>query len=46
LDALPLEWMWDDARYWLKRILTGEQLEARCVFADDCETVFDFQVLN
>ncbi len=46
LDALPLEWMWDDARYWLKRILTGEQLEGRCVFADDCETVFDFQVLK
>jgi 8-oxo-dGTP diphosphatase len=46
LDALPLEWMWDDARYWLARILTGEQLEARCVFSDDNETVFDFQVLR
>jgi 8-oxo-dGTP diphosphatase len=46
LDALPLEWMWDDARYWLTRVLIGEQLEARCVFADDNETVFDFQVLN
>ena len=46
LDALPFEWMWDDARYWLARILTGEQLEARCVFADDNEMVFDFQVLR
>ncbi len=46
INALPLEWMWDDARYWLARVLAGEQLEARCVFADDCETVFDFQVLN
>jgi 8-oxo-dGTP diphosphatase len=46
LEALPLEWMWDDARYWLARVLAGEQLEARCVFADDCETVFDFQVLD
>ena len=46
LNALPLEWMWDDARYWLARLLAGEQLEARCVFADDNETVFDFQVLS
>jgi 8-oxo-dGTP diphosphatase len=46
LDALPLEWMWDDARYWLVRVLAGEQLEARCVFADDNETVFDFQILR
>jgi 8-oxo-dGTP diphosphatase len=46
LDSLPFEWMWDDARYWLAQVLTGEQLEARCVFADDNETVFDFQVLN
>jgi 8-oxo-dGTP diphosphatase len=46
LNALPFEWMWDDARYWLAQILTGEQLEARCVFSDDCETVFDFQVLR
>jgi 8-oxo-dGTP diphosphatase len=46
LEALPFEWMWDDARYWLARVLAGEPLEARGVFADDCETVFDFQVLN
>ncbi len=46
LNALPFEWMWDDAKYWLARVLAGEQLEARCVFADDCETVFDFQVLS
>ena len=46
LDALPFEWMWDDSKYWLARVLTGEQLEARCVFADDNEMVFDFQVLR
>lgn len=39
LDALPLERMWDDAKYWLPRVLAGERLRIDIVFADDCRTV-------
>ncbi len=38
-DALPLEGMWDDARYWLPRVLAGQHVEATITFADDCATV-------
>jgi 8-oxo-dGTP diphosphatase len=39
LDALPLDRMWDDAKYWLPRVLAGERLAVDIVFADDCRTV-------
>lgn len=39
LDALPLERMWDDARYWVARVLAGERLRIDIVFGDDCRTV-------
>lgn len=39
LDALPLERMWDDAKYWLPRVLAGERLGVDIVFAEDCSTV-------
>jgi 8-oxo-dGTP diphosphatase len=38
-DALPLAGMWDDARYWLPRVLAGDRLAATITFADDCATV-------
>jgi 8-oxo-dGTP diphosphatase len=38
-DALPLELMWDDARYWLRRVLAGEHVDVVITFADDCATV-------
>lgn len=38
-DALPLDGMWDDARYWLPRVLDGEHVAATITFADDCATV-------
>jgi 8-oxo-dGTP diphosphatase len=38
-DSLPLEGMWDDARYWLPRVLAGQHVEATITFADDCATV-------
>jgi 8-oxo-dGTP diphosphatase len=38
-DALPLDLMWDDARYWLQRVLHGEHIDAVITFADDCATV-------
>ncbi len=33
VDALPLERMWDDDRYWLPRLLAGERLEGDFLFA-------------
>ncbi|BDI22453.1 8-oxo-dGTP diphosphatase [Herbiconiux sp. L3-i23] len=39
IDALPLERMWDDARRWLPRVLTGERISVDCSYADDNDTV-------
>jgi 8-oxo-dGTP diphosphatase len=38
-DALPFDQMWDDARYWLPRVLAGQQVAVRISFAADCATV-------
>jgi len=38
-DDLPLDGMWDDARYWLPRVLAGQHVAATITFADDCATV-------
>jgi len=38
-DALPLDGMWDDARYWLPRVLAGQHVDATMTFGDDCATV-------
>jgi 8-oxo-dGTP diphosphatase len=38
---LPLDRMWDDAKFWLPRILAGEYVRATFTYADDCETVAD-----
>jgi 8-oxo-dGTP diphosphatase len=39
IDALPVDDMWDDARYWLARVLAGERLDAVFTFGPDCATV-------
>ena len=39
LNDLPFERMWDDAKYWLPRVLAGEQLNAEITLNADCETV-------
>jgi 8-oxo-dGTP diphosphatase len=39
VDELPLDEMWDDARYWLPRVLAGERVQARFSFASDNQTV-------
>jgi 8-oxo-dGTP diphosphatase len=42
-DALPLPLMWDDAKYWLPRVLAGEHVDVLITFADDCATVASIQ---
>jgi 8-oxo-dGTP diphosphatase len=42
VTGLPLDRMWDDARYWLPRVLAGEQVRAVFTYAGDCDTVADF----
>ncbi|HEX9031138.1 MAG TPA: 8-oxo-dGTP diphosphatase [Streptosporangiaceae bacterium] len=37
--ALPLDGMWDDARYWLPLVLAGQRIVADVTFAPDCATV-------
>jgi 8-oxo-dGTP diphosphatase len=39
VDELPLDGMWDDARYWLSLVLAGQPVTAEITFADDCATV-------
>jgi 8-oxo-dGTP diphosphatase len=38
-SELPLEMMWDDAKYWLPLVLAGEHVDVLIIFADDCATV-------
>jgi 8-oxo-dGTP diphosphatase len=36
---LPFGQMWDDARYWLPRVLAGQHVAVTISFAADCATV-------
>jgi 8-oxo-dGTP diphosphatase len=38
-DSLPLDLMWDDARYWVPRVLAGDHVNVVITFAEDCATV-------
>jgi 8-oxo-dGTP diphosphatase len=38
-DELPLDLMWDDAKYWLPSVLAGEHVDVTVTFAADCATV-------
>lgn len=44
VTGLPLDRMWDDARYWLPRVLAGERIRAVFTYADDCETVVEASI--
>ncbi|MFH1636435.1 MAG: 8-oxo-dGTP diphosphatase [Chloroflexota bacterium] len=44
VDAIPYDQMWDDARYWLLRVLSGEKFQARFMFKGDNETVGDVEI--
>jgi 8-oxo-dGTP diphosphatase len=39
VDAIPYAQMWSDTAYWLPRVLAGESIQGRFVFAADNETV-------
>jgi 8-oxo-dGTP diphosphatase len=39
VGALPLAGMWDDARYWLPRVLAGQHVAVTVTFAADNATV-------
>ncbi len=39
VDAIPYEQMWDDARYWLPRILKGETFRAEFIFHANSDTI-------
>ncbi|BDZ47096.1 NUDIX domain-containing protein [Naasia aerilata] len=42
VGRLPLGEMWDDARLWLPRALTGEFVQASCSYAADNTTVAEW----
>lgn len=44
VDALPLDEMWDDARYWLPHVLAGRSLAAHFTFGPDNHTVLEQDV--
>jgi 8-oxo-dGTP diphosphatase len=39
VDALPLDAMWDDAKYWLPTVLAGGRVLGDFTFGADCATV-------
>lgn len=43
-NELPLDKMWDDARYWLPLVLEGNQINGKFVFDEDLKVVE--QVIN
>lgn len=41
IDDLPVQDMWDDAHYWLPRVLDGDRVDGTITFGDDNRTVID-----
>jgi 8-oxo-dGTP diphosphatase len=41
VTELPLDGMWDDAKYWLPQVLAGETVHASFTFGEDLKTVSD-----
>ncbi|WPO87187.1 8-oxo-dGTP diphosphatase [Herbiconiux sp. KACC 21604] len=39
VDDLPLDDMWDDAKYWLPQVLAGQRVLGDFTFGADCTTV-------
>jgi 8-oxo-dGTP diphosphatase len=39
LDEVPFSSMWQDARHWIPRILSGDKIQAKFIFKDDNEAI-------
>ena len=44
IDDLPLNEMWNDARYWLPTVLAGGRVLGDFTFGEDCATVSDHEL--
>jgi 8-oxo-dGTP diphosphatase len=44
IDELPLDEMWDDAKYWLPEVLAGHPVLGDFVFGPDCATVSSYEL--
>ncbi len=44
IDDLPIDSMWPDNRYWVPRVLAGEQIEATFLYGEDNKTIAEWQV--
>ena len=44
LDDLPLDAMWDDAKYWLPGVLAGRRVLGDFTFGADCATVSAYEL--
>jgi 8-oxo-dGTP diphosphatase len=42
--SLPVNQMWDDNKYWVPLVLSGETVQAVFVYGDDNKTVVDMQI--
>jgi 8-oxo-dGTP diphosphatase len=39
ISEIPFERMWDDAKYWLPKLLNNSEVDVTVIFNDDLETV-------
>jgi 8-oxo-dGTP diphosphatase len=39
LDQIPFDKMWDDAKYWVPKLLENAKINIKVIFNDDLETV-------
>ncbi|MFB2596576.1 8-oxo-dGTP diphosphatase [Herbiconiux sp. P17] len=44
IDELPLDEMWDDAKYWLPTVLAGGRVLGDFTFGEDCRTVSEHEL--